>query len=112
MTIDIDVAATAKHFGLDPKLLQAVVLAEGTREDTQAIVRAVQCSIPSVKTRQEALEITARSAIHAMGDFLKLHTPTLFVDFWADRWAPVGAKNDPTALNKNWPDNLKNGWLS
>lgn len=25
----------------------------------------------------------------------------------ANRWAPVGAKNDPTNLNKNWPGNVR-----
>lgn len=105
MKIDPDVATTAKHFGLDARLLQAVVNAEGN------ILRAVQISVPSITTRQEALTITARSAVHAMSDYVKAHVPTGFVEFWAHRWAPVGAENDPTDLNANWPKNVKKGWL-
>ena len=29
------------------------------------------------------------------------------VDKFAKRWAPVGAKNDPKGLNKNWAKNVK-----
>lgn len=29
------------------------------------------------------------------------------IDTFAARWAPTGAKNDPTGLNKNLPGNLK-----
>ena len=45
-TIEPDVLV-ARGVGLDPALLQAVVNAEGD------IVRAVQCSLPSVTTREE-----------------------------------------------------------
>ena len=31
----------------------------------------------------------------------------MFVDFMQRRWAPIGAKNDPTNLNKNWAPNVK-----
>ena len=34
--------------------------------------------------------------------------PPKFVDFMADRWAPIGAKNDPNNLNKNWAPNVRN----
>lgn len=117
MTIDTDVAATAKHWGLDPHLLQAVVNAEGN------IVRAVAISIPSVTTRQEALEVTCRSAVHAMCDFIKANDPNVdlpdystnlerdFVAFFAARWAPVGVANDPHGLNRAWPSNVLSGWL-
>lgn len=30
-----------------------------------------------------------------------------FVEFFGTRWAPVGAKNDPTGLNRNWVKNVK-----
>ena len=57
LTIERDVRGIARRFGLDPALLQAVVNAEGD------IVRAVRCSLPSVTTREEALCVTARSAV-------------------------------------------------
>lgn len=104
VSIDADVRVVARQFGLDPRLLQAVVRSEGD------ILRAVQCSIPSVKTRHDALVITARSAVHAMSDYLKTHTAPEFVAFWGARWAPEGAKNDPTHLNANWPVNVLRLW--
>ena len=30
-----------------------------------------------------------------------------YIEFLGSRYAPVGAKNDPTNLNKNWVKNLK-----
>jgi cephalosporin-C deacetylase-like acetyl esterase len=105
MTIDADVNRIAKRFGVDAGLIQAVVKAEGN------IVKAVQCSIPSVTTREEALEVTCRSAAHAMSDYLKAHAGPEFVAFWGARWAPRGASNDPTDLNKNWPVNVTRFWL-
>lgn len=105
MTIDLDVAAMAKHFDLDPALLQAVVQAEGN------IVKAVQCSLPGITTRQAALEVLARSAAHALCDFAKQHHADEFVQFWGARWAPVGAANDPHGLNANWSVNVLALWL-
>jgi hypothetical protein len=105
MTIQADVRGVAQHFGVDPALLQAVVNAEGN------ILRAVQCAIPSCQTREKALEITCRSMVHAMRDYLsnqRLNGD--FVAFWSKRWAPVGAENDPTHLNANWTDNVRKLW--
>lgn len=102
--IDPDVRRIAKRFGVDAALIQAVIRAEGN------ILKAVQCSVPSVTTREEAVEVTCRSAAHAMSDYIKQTNPAGFVSFWAARWAPVGVANDPTALNKNWPVNVTKGW--
>jgi hypothetical protein len=113
-----DVQRIAKRFGVDPRLIQAVVNAEGN------IVRAVQISVPSVTTRDEAIEITCRSCVHAMSDFIqgKLVDASAdedsllrdmrgtFIRAWASRWAPVGATNDPTSLNANWPRNVLRLW--
>lgn len=106
MKIDDDVKRIAKRFGVDAALIQAVVKAEGN------IVKAVQCSIPSVTTREEALEITCRSAAHAMSDYLKANSAAEYVAFWGARWAPRGAQNDPTDLNKNWPVNVLKLWTA
>lgn len=110
LPIDLDVRKVANDFGLDPALLQAVVKAEGD------IVKAINCTFPAVTTREAALRITARSAVHAMCDFLKadkarVGMAAMFVDFWAARWAPVGATNDPTGLNRHWPRNVRRLWL-
>lgn len=98
----------ARKWGLDPALMQAVVNAEGN------IVKAVRCSLPSIETRAQALDVLARSATHAMSDFIRGndHAQADFVTMWAARWAPVGAANDPTNLNKNWPKNVLAFWRS
>lgn len=113
MVIDLDVHTTAARFGLDPALVQAVIVAEGN------IVRAVACSIPSIMEkpeadrRQFAIEVVCRSAVHAMSDYLKAPGAGRaegFVHFWANRWAPPGASNDPRHLNENWPGNVLAAW--
>lgn len=104
ISIDQDVHEASAHFGVDARLIQAVVNAEGN------ILRAVQCSIPSVKTRAEALQILCRSAVHAMSDYVKTHDPEAFITSWGQRWAPVGASNDPTGLNAHWVHNVKALW--
>lgn len=108
MTIDQDVMIIAKKWGLDAALLQAVVNAEGD------IIKAVRCSIPSIQTRPQALDVLARSATHAMSDFIRgdEHRQADFVAMWAARWAPVGAANDPKHLNANWPKNVLAFWRS
>lgn len=104
MTIEPDVRAVARYFGIDARLIQAVVQAEGN------IVKAVQCSFPSVQTRDEALRILCRSAVHAMSDFIQQSQAEDFVSFWAARWAPPNVVNDPTHLNEHWPVNVFKGW--
>lgn len=114
LKIELDVAVAAKKYNLDPTLIQAVVNAEGN------ILKAVQCSIPSVKTREEALDVLCRSAVGALcrfvkdmsGDSVADHTKldAHFIAHWAKRWAPQGAKNDPTNLNRHWPKNVLKFW--
>lgn len=40
---------------------------------------------------------------HALRDF----NGGDFIEFLGQRYCPVGAKNDPTGLNKNWVKNVK-----
>ena len=109
MNIDPDVKRIAAHFGIDAALIQAVVNAEG---GGLAIVKAVQCSIPSVTTREQAIDVTCRSAVHAMSDFVKTSQASGYVAFWGARWAPKGVANDPTGLNANWTKNVSQLWES
>jgi len=104
--IDPDVRGVATHFGLDPALVQAVVNAEGD------ILRAVQCSLPSVQTREKALDVLCRSAVHALYDYVRTRDKEGFVQFWGSRWAPRGVANDPHDLNRNWPGNVLRLWES
>jgi 2-hydroxychromene-2-carboxylate isomerase len=108
--IDPDVRRIAKRFAgasaSFPKLIAAVVKAEGN------IVRAVQCSEPGVTAKEKSLEITARSAVHAMSDFI-FADPTrraAFVEAFGATWAPRGVANDPHDLNANWPRNVLKLW--
>ena len=109
--IDPDVRRIAKRFaGLSvsfPRLIAAVVKAEGN------IIQAVRCSYPDVYAKDQALEITARSAVHAMSEFIFADPERrkAFVETWGATWAPRGVENDPHDLNKNWVPNVLNGWL-
>jgi cephalosporin-C deacetylase-like acetyl esterase len=107
VSIDPDVARVAKRFGVDAALVQAVVQAEGGRA---AIIKAVQCSYPSITTIDQALDIVCRSACHALSAYVSAHDPEGFTAFWGAKWAPVGAQNDPTDLNRNWPLNVLRLW--
>lgn len=107
MTIDPTVRARAKVFGVDAALVQAVMQAEGGQA---ALIRAVQCSLPSVQTFTEAVDVVCRSAAHAMSDYIKGSDPLAFVRFWGQRWAPVGAANDPMNQNANWVGNVEKVW--
>jgi hypothetical protein len=105
VTIYPDVRGIAQSFNLDPQLVQAVCNAEGD------IVKAVRCSVPSVKTREEAIRILCRSIVHAMRDYIvdNGHADE-FIAQWAQKWAPEKATNDPTHLNHNWPKNVTALW--
>lgn len=37
---------------------------------------------------------------------LRIAYNTAFIEFFASRYAPVNAENDPTGLNKNWLKNI------
>ena len=104
MTLDPDVRGKAAFFGIPPELLQAVKNAEGN------LLRAVQCSLPTVQTLDKAEEVTCRSAVHAAFDFLRAQgLMGAFIEAWGAKWAPIGATNDPHGLNANWVKNVRNG---
>jgi len=105
VTINQDVHMIAEEWRLDERLVQAVVNAEGN------IVRAVQCSVPTVVTRVDALDVLCRSLVHAMQDYVRA-TPEHFVEFFGARWAPLGAGNDPTHLNEHWVANVFASWIA
>ena len=104
--IDPDTARICRRFAGTSKsfvnLITAVEQAEGN------IIKAVQCTYKDVKDRDTALDITCRSAVHAMADYLAGSSG--FVRFWQQRWAPSGAANDPTNLNAHWEGNVSRLW--
>ena len=98
----------ASTFGLDASLLQAIV------DNEEDIVRAVQCAVQSVSTRSEALQITARSAVHAMCDFIKsggAERQDDFIRFWSRRWSSFEDKTEATLLNAGWRANVDHWWV-
>lgn len=105
MAIDPDVRRIAAQMGSDPTCIQAVELQEGN------ILRAVQCSLPTVQTREKALEVTCRSANNALWRFLAARNlQGEFIAEWGKKWAPLGVANDPTNLNKNWVPGVRALW--
>lgn len=121
----------AVDFYCDPftPLLVAMIRAEGGET---AFVKAIQCSYPKTKDFPEALaracktlrnrvveyqsrnlgplmETQAAAALDPWtGEALprRLLFTTTFIEFLGARWAPIGADNDPTALNANWVPNV------
>lgn len=111
--LDPDVVSAAKHFGIDPVLIQAVLKAEGN------IVKAVSLSVPSIldlplsDQRAKAIEITCRSAVHALSDWVKANGHQAdFVAYWGARWAPIGVANDPHLMNAFWIPNVLAHWVN
>jgi peptidoglycan DL-endopeptidase CwlO len=108
MLIHPDVQRTAKWFGVNPSLVQAVMNAEGGPD---ALIRAVNCSLRDVTTLQGALEVTCRTIAHRLSDYvLERRVGADFVAFLGQRWAPLGAENDPNNLNANWVPNVLKFW--
>lgn len=104
--LDLLIKKTSRYFGVDSQRITAMVVAEGGT--AHHILKAVQCSYPEISSVEKALEITGRTYVHALQDFvLAIGEESRFIDFLAARWAPRGVKNDPNDLNKNWPKNVK-----
>ena len=50
---------------------------------------------------------TQNSVVNNVARWRAAGSPGKFVDFMQKRWAPIGAKNDPKNLNKNWAPNVR-----
>jgi len=94
MRIDSDVRYVTGFFGLDPLILQAVVLAEG---DILETVRR-RYRDAHIETREEALKVAARCGVRAICDWIRIGGPGeddrlgAIVDQWAKAWTyPGGA---------------------
>ena len=88
------------------QLVQSIITAEGN------ILKAVQCSDSTVTTREQAIHVVCRSIIHRQNDYLLKFYPLAFSMYMGSFWAPIGAANDPTNLNKNWASNVAKLWES
>ncbi len=59
------------------------------------------------------LEACRNTVLHKYNDYKRLKATkglkTPFIDYLADRYAPIGAKNDPRGLNRYWKSNVAAG---
>ena len=125
-----DTVQKAVRYYLNPfeELLLAMIAAEGGAD---AFVKAVQCSLPGCDSFEVAVARACKTIRNRFIDGIAIENPfktklagpidpitnepnprclavsDTFVDLLAARWAPIGASNDPTGLNKNFAVNVK-----
>lgn len=82
------------------QIADAIYLAEGgsSTKHPYGILKKFKTTTP----RQACLN----TINHAIKDYGK-PVDDKFIDFLANRYAPVGVSNDPKGLNKNWAKNVK-----
>lgn len=56
------------------------------------------------------LQACRNTVLHKYRDWIATGQRKRFLDYLAERYAPIGANNDPNDLNKNWAGNVKY-WL-
>lgn len=88
--------------GYDSKLADAIWKAEGGHKTKHPYgVKSVK-----VSSVAEARRVTLVSVRNNWSRWERAGKPEPFVTFFAKRWCPVGAENDPQGLNKNWIRNV------
>ena len=103
-------------------LSYGIVLADGVPEvagfNVERLATAIYKAEGGAKTRHpygilaKYKHTTPRQAcintiVHKYMDWVSAGNPGRFIDYLASRYAPVGAKNDPNGLNKNWVKNVE-----
>ena len=83
-----------------PNFKLAIKVAEG--DPTRYGVRSIPTSSP-----EEADKILENSIKNNYIRWMQAGSPGKFVDFMQQRWAPIGAENDPRNLNMNWAPNVR-----
>jgi hypothetical protein len=104
------VVAVCHQWGLAPAPIFAIIEAEGG--SAYHLIKAVQCSEPTITTFIKALDVACRSYVHALSDEA-MATGLVRVAVMARlqrRWAPLGVDNDPKNLNANWLTNVLSQW--
>ena len=92
---------TSYAFGYsDSELADSIFKAENSKSHPYGILKHYKHTTP----RQACLNTIA----HARRDF---NGQGDFIEFLGNRYAPIGAQNDPNNLNKNWITNVKKGVL-
>ncbi len=85
---------------LSPKFNAAVKVAEGNEKNFGVL--SVETDSPD-----EADKVLNTSIKNNFVRWLQAGQPSTFVDFFQQRWAPLGVSNDPNNLNQNWAGNVK-----
>jgi len=101
MVATVAIAAVPEDYAA--RLADAIYLAEGGAKASRPYGIMAKRRLTEQEARRWCLN-TIRSNWKRWEQAGK---PGDFVDSLAQRYAPVGAANDPRGLNKNWPRNVK-----
>lgn len=109
------ISDTASRVGVDARLLAAIRVAENGGPGREFGVLSVsapdyqsqaQIAARSIQNNQQRYEsATGQSATDSTGRFTES-----FIAFMGQRWAPIGAGNDPSGLNINWIGNVASAY--
>jgi hypothetical protein len=84
------------------QILNAIYLAEGGKKAKKPFgILAVNCS-----GENHCREIAKRTVLNSYQRWLKTNRKQTFLQHLQKTYAPIGAKNDPKGLNKNWLGNV------
>lgn len=104
--------SVANEFGIDPVLMTAIALHETGFGTSNAVVNKNNpggLMNPATGSRQLYVFSTLEEGIHAMGQ--TLHNRIIkdglnTIEKLGQVYAPIGAANDPTGLNRHWVPNV------
>lgn len=89
----------------DEEIADAIYLAEGGEKASVPYgILSVSCDTYE-RCRQICLNTIKNNRVRYKEWGYKTHDT--YLQFLASRYAPIGAENDPTGLNKNWLRNVK-----
>lgn len=72
-------------------------------EDSQAHPYGIMVKYKTTTPRQACIN----TCKHKWLDWLEAGKPGSYMEYLASKYAPIGASNDPTGLNKNWLPNVR-----
>lgn len=92
----------AKKLGVSPLEFSAAQAIGRQENDANFGVRSVK-----VANQEQAARVLFNSLRNNVKRWEQAGKTGDFIDFMGSRWAPSGAENDPTDLNKNWAPGVK-----
>ena len=103
----------AAKIGVQPEFLAAIRMAENGgpgREfgvlSQEANTYDLQCKLAALSIRNNLFRFVTDNS--NMWPTVNDRYSNVFIAYMGRRWAPVGARNDPNGLNKNWIVNVTN----